>query len=149
MYFRYFVFTCISPWKRACFFISTNLNFLQPRILCANFNYNWTSGSGEDVQILSLSSVSSYLSPLGKEWGLSFEQTWIHFTQGCSVPSLVEIGSVVLEKKMKMWIVNDNVNHSDNDNGQWTHFDQKSSLDELKKIYWYFSLMTVLDKSFR
>ena len=32
--------------------------------------------------------------------GSSFEQTWIPFTQGCFVPSLVEIGSVVLEKKI-------------------------------------------------
>ena len=37
--------------------------------------------------------------------GPSFEQTWIPFTQGYFVPSLVEIGPVVLEKKMKMWKV--------------------------------------------
>ena len=37
--------------------------------------------------------------------GRSFEQTWIPFTQGCFVPSLVEIGPVVLKKKMKMWKV--------------------------------------------
>ena len=30
---------------------------------------------------------------------------WIPITQGCFVPSLVEIGPVVLEKKMKMWKV--------------------------------------------
>ena len=41
----------------------------------------------------------SKLSPLGKGRGPSFEQTCITFTQGCFVPSLVEIGSVVLEKK--------------------------------------------------
>ena len=36
------------------------------------------------------------LSPLGKGKGHSFEQTWIHFTQGCFVPiKLVEIGPVV------------------------------------------------------
>ena len=35
----------------------------------------------------------------------SFEQMWIPFTQGCFVHSLVEIGSVVLEKRMKMWNV--------------------------------------------
>ena len=34
-----------------------------------------------------------------------FEQTWIPLTQGCFVPSLVEIGPVVLEKKTKMWKV--------------------------------------------
>ena len=32
--------------------------------------------------------------------GPSFEQTWIPFTQGCFVPSLVEIGPVILEKKI-------------------------------------------------
>ena len=31
-----------------------------------------------------------------------FEQNWIPFTQGCFVPSLVEIGSVVLEKKISL-----------------------------------------------
>ena len=50
------------------------------------------------------------------------------------MPSLVEIGPVVLEKKMKMWKVydnNDNDNTKDNDVndnvGQRTTFDQKSS----------------------
>ena len=32
--------------------------------------------------------------------GSSFGQTWITFTQGCFVPRLVEIGPVVLEKKI-------------------------------------------------
>ena len=32
--------------------------------------------------------------------GSSFEQTWISFTQGCFVQSLVEIGPVVLEEKI-------------------------------------------------
>ena len=30
----------------------------------------------------------------------SFEQTYIRFNQGCFAPNLVEIGSVVLEKKI-------------------------------------------------
>ena len=34
--------------------------------------------------------------PLEKGCDPSFEQTWIPFTQGCFVPSLVEIGPVVL-----------------------------------------------------
>ena len=54
---------------------------------------------------------------------------------------------------MKMWIVNDNVNHSDNDNGQWTHFDQKSSLDELKKytgiFHWWLFWTKALDKKIK
>ena len=42
------------------------------------------------------------LSPLGKGHGPSFDQTWIPFTYGSFVPSSVEIGPVVLEKKKKM-----------------------------------------------
>ena len=38
------------------------------------------------------------ISPLGKGRGPLFELTCIPFTQGCIVPSLVEIGPVVLEK---------------------------------------------------
>ena len=44
--FRYFVI--ISPWRRTRLFIWTNLNPLHQRILCANFGWNWLSGSGED-----------------------------------------------------------------------------------------------------
>ena len=38
--------------------------------------------------------------PLERGGGPSFNQTWFPFTQGCIVPSLVEIGQVILEKKM-------------------------------------------------
>ena len=37
---------------------------------------------------------------LGKGRGPSFDQTWIPFIQGCFVRSLVEIGTVVLMKKI-------------------------------------------------
>ena len=43
------------------------------------------------------------------------------------MPSLIEIGPVVLEKKIKMSKVYDTANDNDND-GPWTNFDQKSSL---------------------
>ena len=46
--------------------------------------------------------------PLKKGQGPSFEQNRIPFTQEYFVLSLVEIGPVVLEKKMKMWKVYDN-----------------------------------------
>ena len=46
MYFLYFVI--ISPWERAGPFIWTNLNRLNPRMLCAKFGWNWFSGSGEE-----------------------------------------------------------------------------------------------------
>ena len=69
--------------------------------------------------------------PLGKWRGPSFEQTWIPFTQGCFVPSLVEIGPVVLDKKMKMWKVYDNDNNNDR---QQTNFDQKYSLEPSAQV---------------
>ena len=47
------------------------------------------------------------------------------------MPSLVEIGPVVLEKKMKMGKVYDN---DDNDDGQRTNFDQKSSLEPSAQV---------------
>ena len=45
----------------------------------------------------------SLLSPLWKGLGPSFEQTLIPFTQGCFVPGLVEIGPVVLKKKISKY----------------------------------------------
>ena len=64
MYFRYFVI--ISPLKNAWPFIWTNLNLLHPRMLYANFGWNWPSGSGEeDFQVLSMYFLYfSFLSPL-------------------------------------------------------------------------------------
>ena len=55
--------------------------------------------------------------------GLGFEQTWFPFTQGCFVPSLVEIGPVVLEKKMK------SLQTDGQTVGRRTTGDQKSSLE--------------------
>ena len=42
----------------------------------------------------------SQLSPLWERCGPSFEQTWIAFTQGCSVPDLIENSQVVMQKKI-------------------------------------------------
>ena len=39
--------------------------------------------------------------PFKKRCGFSFEQTYVPFTQGCFVPSLTEIGPVVLGKILK------------------------------------------------
>ena len=53
------------------------------------------------------------------------------------MPSLVEIGSVVLEKKMKMLkVYNNNKNDNDDNNkdGQQTNFDQKSSLEPSAQV---------------
>jgi hypothetical protein len=48
MYF--YSFAIISPWRGAIQFLWTNLNPLHPRMICAKFGYNWSSGSGEEVE---------------------------------------------------------------------------------------------------
>ena len=103
MYFRYFVI--ISPWKRVGHFIWTNLNPLYPKIaLCQVWlkltHWFWT-------RFFNFVNEFCYfvITPLGIGQGPSFEQTWIPLTQEWCVPSLVKIGPVVLEKKMKMWKV--------------------------------------------
>ena len=49
----------ISPWKRAEPFIWTNLNLLHPKIISANFGWNWPSGSGKE-DFLNLSMYFRY-----------------------------------------------------------------------------------------
>ena len=75
--------------------------------------------------------INNYIT-FGKERGPSFESSWIPFIKGWIESSLVEIGHVVLEKKilekMKMWKVYDN-DDNDDDDGQRTNGDQKSSLE--------------------
>ena len=49
------IFAIISPFKRVWPFIWTNLNPLHPRMLCARFGWNWSSGSlQEDENVKSL-----------------------------------------------------------------------------------------------
>lgn len=59
-------------------------------------NANWINQYG-----------SLKLSPAERGQGPSFLQTWIPFIQylGCLVPSMVKMGPVVLDKKLKMWKV--------------------------------------------
>ena len=127
--FIYFVnvfslFLSYLPLEKSGPFIWTNLNPLHLSMLCAKFDWNWPSGFGEDFLNLSMYFCYIVIIYPWKAWALSYEQTWIPFTQGCFLPSLVEIGPVVLEKKMKMWKVYDN--NDNDDDGQRTNFDQKS-----------------------
>ena len=72
-------------------------------------------------------------SPWKRAWPL-FEQTCISFTKGCFVPSFVENGPVVLEKKM--WKVYDNNNN--NADGQIVirkaHFQEPSAQVSWKNV---------------
>ena len=74
------------------------------------------------------------------KFGLKFRRwifdlkAWTPFTQGWLVPSLIEIGPVVLEE-MKMWkVYNDDAN--DNDDGQCSDQknDQKSSREPSAQV---------------
>ena len=96
--FRYFVI--ISPWKRFGHFIWRNLNPPHPRMHCAKFGWNRFSGSGGEAFLISSIFLlyHNYL-PLLKPRAF-IEPTWIPFTEGCIVSSLVEIGPVALQRKI-------------------------------------------------
>ena len=100
---------------------SKNLNSIYPRMLCAKFGWNWPSSFKERIlKYFQYNFTISLLSPRVEWHVLSFEKNWIPSTQGSS---LVEIGPVVLEKKLKMWKV-----YRRTDRRQTTG-DQKSSLE--------------------
>ena len=74
--------------------------------------------------------------PLEKGGAPSFKQTWIPFTRGCFVPSLVEIGPVVLDKKMKMWKVYRRTDRQTTDDRWSEKLTWAFSSGELKTIQW-------------
>ena len=63
----------------------------------AKLGWNWPSGSGEE-DFLKLS-IYFYHFPIISP-SPSFEQTWSPYTRGYFVPNLVEIGPVVLDRKI-------------------------------------------------
>ena len=99
IYLRYFVI--ISPWKRVGPLYWTNLNLLHPRIHCAKFGWNWLSSSWEEDFLISSVYFRYFL--IISLWKRVWPFIWTKLNPlhpGCFVPSLVEIGSVVLEKKI-------------------------------------------------
>ena len=98
MYFCYFII--ISPWKRVGLLIYLNkFECPSPKdALCQVWlklaSWFWR----RFVNFVNVFSLFLGYLPLEIGWGHSFEQTWIPLTQGCIVPSLVEIGPEVLEK---------------------------------------------------
>jgi hypothetical protein len=48
MFSVFLLFAIISPWKKAIPFVLTNLNPLNPRMICAKSGLNWPNASGED-----------------------------------------------------------------------------------------------------
>ena len=83
---RYYLF--FENWMVLIHF---KLNPHHLRMLCTMF-CSWEN----DFNVCQYIFAIFLLSPLGEGHGTSFEQTWFPFTQGCFVPSLVEIGHVAL-----------------------------------------------------
>ena len=75
-----------------------------PRMLCANFLIDPAILKKKIFKFIS-SMYFHYFEIVSPWKKRSFEPTLIPFTQGCFVPSMVKIGAVDLEKKMKMWKV--------------------------------------------
>ena len=91
------IFVIIYPWKSVWPFIWTNLNPINQMMISAKFG--WFSRRIFFKILLMYFCYFVIISPW-KGLGPSFEQTWIPFTKWCFVLSLVEIGQVVLKKKI-------------------------------------------------
>ena len=97
---------------------------------CASFGWNWPGGSGEEDSLNLVNVFSLFGNYLPLELGGALHLNKLEsFTQGCFVPSLVDIGPVVLEKKMKIRKVYDNKD----DDRHGTNCDQKCSLKSLNQ----------------
>ena len=98
MYFRYFE---LSPLGKGRALHLNKLNPLHTRMLCAKFVWNMASGSEEEDFLISSMYFRYFIMMSSwKRAGPFIWKTWIPFTQECFVPSLVEIGQVVMEKKI-------------------------------------------------
>ena len=92
------LFPHYPPLEKGVAFHLNKIEFPLPKDDLCQVWLKRPSGSLEDFQSSQCIFAISSLSPLDKGCGLSFEQNWIPITQGCFVPSLVEIGQMVLEK---------------------------------------------------
>jgi hypothetical protein len=105
------IFVIISPLKKTYPFIWTNLNLLYPKINCTKYNWNWLTVSGEKHFLrfsVFFSPFCCYL-PLVKGYPLHLNklESPRHppHPPVLFVSSVVKIGQLVLEKKLKMWKV--------------------------------------------
>ena len=127
MYFPNFVI--ISPWKKEGAFIWTNLNSLHPKMIVPIFVE--ICPVVLEKKILKICEfIFAFCNYLPLEKGVAIHLNKLESPSPKNlVPSFVENGPVVLEKKMKMWKVYDK-----DDNGQQTNFDQKSSLQPSAQV---------------
>ena len=98
MYFYYLYFVNISSWKRAGPIIWTNLNSYHSWMISAELDWNWPSGSGEEDFLNSSIYFHCFLIIFPWKRARPFIwKTWIPFTQARFVPSLIEIGLLILK----------------------------------------------------
>ena len=72
------------------------MNFPHPGLLCAKFGlWFWIKGF---LKLIHEILLNQYLS---LEWGLHLKTSWISFTQGCFVSSLIEIVTLLLTKRFR------------------------------------------------
>ena len=110
MHYRYFV--VISPWKRAWPFMSQLRSLHQGCFVLVWLKLaQWFLRKRFLNFVYESSLFRSYL-PWKRAWSFLWK-TEIPFTKGCFVPSLVEIGPVVLEKMMKMWSLQTDIRTDD------------------------------------
>ena len=83
-----------SYWKRAWSFIWTNLNLLHLSA-CAKFGWNWPSIS---LNFLCVFLLFHYNLPLEKGMALNFNNFKFPSLKNFCLPSLVEIGPLLMEK---------------------------------------------------
>ena len=98
-YFRHLVI--ISLWNRAWTFDWTNLNPFTQKCLVQSSVEVCQWFLKRFLKFINLFSLFRFYPPLEKGIALHFYSDY----QWCFVPSLVEIGPVLLWKKMKMWKV--------------------------------------------
>ena len=137
MYFRNFVI--ISPSKRTDPFICFEQTWI-------SFTQRWFVSSLVEIDPVVLEKkiikmyqcfFAMFLSPIDKGRNPSFEQTWITLTQRCFVPSLVEIGPLVLEKKILKFVnvILQFCNYLPLENGGALHLNRLDSPFPKDKLY--------------
>ena len=128
------LFCCIPPLQKGIALHMNNLESPSLNDVCINMSWNWPSGSSNVIKCIlsSWKSISSW----------SFIWTNLNpFHYRMFKPSLVEISSVVLEKKKKIRNI-----YRQMTNSWWTTGNQKSSL-ELSANRWAKKLMLALSSS--
>ena len=84
-------FPIISPWRKVWPFIWTNLNTLHTRMLCTKFGSNWTSGSGEEVEMWNVYRQTDGRTDVLLSFQLRWAKNFVDVVQFNSVKILFEI----------------------------------------------------------